>query len=280
MSRIESCINALEASGKKALIPYVVAGDPWPDVTVDVMHKLVELGADIIELGVPFSDPMAEGPVIQQAHERALEHGVSLKNVLSMVQVFRENDAKTPVVLMGYANPIEAMGHSQFAEAAKQAGVDGVLTVDIPPEEVDLLNTCLTEKGIDSIFLIAPTTSPSRIKTICEQATGYIYYVSLKGVTGAGNLDTVNVSDNVRLIKQQTHLPVCVGFGIKDAETARALSACADGIVVGSALVERFAEYAVSAENNASVNDIDKSRQALLAVLSEKFSAIAAGVHV
>ena len=234
-------MQSLAANNRKAVIPYVVAGDPAPEHTVAVMHTLVEQGADIIELGVPFSDPMAEGPVIQLGHERALANNVSLRDVLGMVAEFRQKDEKTPVVLMGYANPIEAMGYEKFAEAANVAGVNGVLTVDLPPEESEALNNCLKEKDIDTIFLIAPTTSDERTTRIVENASGYIYYVSLKGVTGAGHLDTEAVEQKVRAIKQKTALPVCVGFGIKDAQSAKQVAEHADGVVVGSLLVDGLA---------------------------------------
>lgn len=235
-------MQSLAAANRKAVVPYIVAGDPDPKHTVACMHALVEQGADIIELGVPFSDPMAEGPVIQLGHERALEHKVSLRGVLAMVAEFRQTDSKTPVVLMGYANPIVAMGYQEFAEAAVDAGVNGVLTVDLPPEESAALNDYLKVKDIDTIFLIAPTTSEERTQQIVAQASGYIYYVSLKGVTGAGHLDTSEVAQKVRGIKARTDLPVCVGFGIKDAESARQIAAHADGVVVGSLLVDGLAK--------------------------------------
>jgi tryptophan synthase alpha chain len=244
MSRIAACLEQLQQQGRKALVPYIVAGDPSPEFTVPMMHQLVEQGADIIELGVPFSDPMAEGPVIQLGHERALLHGISLRNVLDMVSTFRQQDQQTPIVLMGYANPVEYMGYKAFAEAAHTAGVDGLLTVDIPPEESEDLNNELKKVGIDSIFLIAPTTTKDRIRKIAELATGYLYYVSVKGVTGSGALDVQSVAERVELIKSITDTPVCVGFGIKDAESAAAIAAVADGAVVGSALVKRAIELA------------------------------------
>jgi len=240
-SLIDQCLQNLAAQNRKAVIPYIVAGDPTPAVTVAVMHRLVKEGADILELGVPFSDPMAEGPVIQLGHERALEHRVSLRRVLEMVAEFRQQDTTTPVVLMGYANPVEAMGYEAFANAAHQAGVNGVLTVDLPPEESQALNEYLKPKHIDTIFLIAPTTSDDRMKQIVANASGYIYYVSLKGVTGAGHLDTAAVDQRVKAIKAETDLPVCVGFGIKDAESARLVARHADGVVVGSVLVDGMA---------------------------------------
>lgn len=238
MSRIAQTFARLQQQQRKALIPYLVAGDPDPAITVPAMHALVAAGADIIELGVPFSDPMAEGPVIQLAHERALEHGVSLRDVLSMIKCFRQSDNETPIVLMGYANPVEAMGYELFAEQASGAGVDGVLTVDLPPEEAVETSALMASHGIDSILLLAPTTAEERVKTICEQARGYLYYVSLKGVTGAGNLDVQSVSDKMEMIRRYSTLPVAVGFGIKDATTASAVAPLCDGVVVGSALVD------------------------------------------
>ncbi|MGI9293492.1 MAG: tryptophan synthase subunit alpha [Pseudomonadales bacterium] len=238
MSRIKQQLAKLQAEKRRALVPYIVAGDPNRSVTVPFMHKLVEQGADIIELGVPFSDPMAEGPVIQRAHERALEEHVSLRDTLQMVTEFRGDNSATPVVLMGYLNPVEAMGYAEFAAAAQAAGVDGVLTVDLPPEEANELNGELKKQALDTIFLIAPTTTPARIEQIAALATGYIYYVSLKGVTGAANLDSSTVAASVNAIKTHADIPICVGFGIKDAVTAREIARVADGVVVGSALVE------------------------------------------
>lgn len=242
VSRIASCMQQLKAAKRKALVPYIVAGDPDAATTLATLHAMVEAGADILEIGVPFSDPMAEGTVIQKGHERALVSGMSLKKVLELVQSFRKTDNKTPIVLMGYANPIERMGYTVFADAASAAGVDGVLTVDIPPEEAHDLNTELKRVGIDNIFLLAPTTTDVRAKHICELATGYLYYVSLKGVTGAGHLDTAEVRKKLAQFRGYTNLPLCVGFGIKDADSARAISETADGVVVGSVLVSAMAE--------------------------------------
>lgn len=241
MNRIDETLENLRKTGKKALVPYIVAGDPTLEATLPVLHALVASGADIIELGVPFSDPMAEGPVIQKGHERALANGASLKVVLGLVEAFRQEDPHTPIVLMGYANPIEKMGYGEFAKAARKAGVDGLLTVDLPPEEATGLNQALIAEGIENIFLIAPTTTRERQKMIIELATGYLYYVSLKGVTGAGHLDVQAVSEKMAEIKSLTRLPVCVGFGIKDAESARAVAKVADGVVVGSVLVDKMA---------------------------------------
>lgn len=205
------------------------------------MHKLVAAGADIVELGVPFSDPMSEGPVIQLAHERALAHDTSLRDAIRMVSEFRQQDSETPVLLMGYANPVEHMGYAEFADVAAAAGVDALLTVDIPPEEVEQVNRELLRVGMDNIFLIAPTTPVERMGRITAQASGFVYYVSLKGVTGSGNLDVADAASRVSQIRQRSGLPVAVGFGIKDAESAIAVSSFADGVVVGSALVQRLA---------------------------------------
>ena len=241
MSRIASRFQQLAGEGRTALIPYIVAGDPGPATTVPLMHRLVEAGADIIELGVPFSDPMSEGPVIQLAHERALAAGTSLRDVIDMVREFRERDEATPVLLMGYANPVEHMGYDHFADAASAAGVDALLTVDIPPEEVSRVKAELQRVGLDNIFLVAPTTPEERIARIAGEASGFIYYVSLKGVTGAGHLDVEDVASHLASIRAHSNLPLAVGFGIKDAASASAVAAVADGVVVGSALVGGFA---------------------------------------
>ena len=240
MSRIQSCMQKLAAQNKKALVPYIVCGDPVPDATLQTMQAMVKAGANIIELGIPFSDPMAEGPVIQKGHERALKHNTSLRDALNVVREFRQTDNDTPVVLMGYANPVERMGYAAFAQAAQEHGVDGVLTVDLPPEEAEGLNTELKRVGIDNIFLLAPTTTPDRAKRICNMATGYLYYVSLKGVTGAGHLDTDEVKRKVNEFRGYTKLPICVGFGIKDASSAKQIASVADGAVVGSVLVDKM----------------------------------------
>jgi tryptophan synthase alpha chain len=237
MSRIAGRFAALKQAGRKALIPYVTAGDPDPGHTVELMHAMVEAGADIIELGVPFSDPMAEGPVIQHAMERALVHGVTLDDVLDMVVEFRRRDQQTPVLLMGYLNPVEVKGYPAFVEQAKAAGVDGVLLVDLPPEEADALLEPARAGDLDVIFLISPTTSDARIERIGTVCSGFVYYVSLKGVTGAANLDASQVQDRIGHIRGFTGLPIGVGFGIKDAESARSVASVADAVVVGSALV-------------------------------------------
>jgi tryptophan synthase alpha chain len=237
MSRIQTVFSTLKASNKKALIPYITAGDPHPKYTVSILHTLVASGADMIELGIPFSDPMADGPVIQRASERALLHKVGLKNVLDMVREFRQKGIKTPIILMGYANPIEAMGTEKFTQAAKTAGVDGVLIVDYPPEECKDFIAALQANGMDSIFLLSPTSDAARVDLIVHQASGFLYYVSLKGVTGAANLDIEEVKARVAEIRTKTNLPIGVGFGVKDATTAKKVAAIADAVVVGSRMV-------------------------------------------
>ena len=240
MSRIDRRFEALAAAGRTALIPYVTAGDPAPELTVPIMHALVEGGADVIELGVPFSDPMADGPVIQRASERALARGTGLARVLEMVSEFRARDVATPVVLMGYANPIEAMGATAFAERAAQAGVDGVLVVDYPPEEAEEFAALLAARDMAPIFLLSPTTPPARIEKVAGVARGYVYYVSLTGVTGAAHLDTADVARHLDEIRRHTGLPVGVGFGIRDAASARALAAHADAVVIGSRIIQEI----------------------------------------
>ncbi|BCB26423.1 tryptophan synthase alpha chain [Sulfurimicrobium lacus] len=240
MSRIAGTFSTLKQQGKTALIPFVTAGDPSPAQTVPLMHKLVEAGANIIELGVPFSDPMADGPTIQRASERALKHGTGLKDVLALVAEFRKTDQSTPVVLMGYANPIEAMGYEKFSQSAANAGVDGVLTVDYPPEESAGLAEQLRKHEIDMIFLLSPTTPDRRFQQVAELASGFIYYVSLKGVTGAANLDLQEVSQKIPAIHAATSLPVGVGFGIRDADTAKAVAQFADAVVIGSRIVQEI----------------------------------------
>ncbi len=237
MSRIQTVFSALKSQGKVALIPYITAGDPHPNHTVNLLHTLVAHGADMIELGIPFSDPMADGPVIQRASERALAHKVGLTKVFEIVKTFRQTDQKTPIILMGYANPIEAIGYVAFAERAKAADVDGVITVDYPPEECGDYVKALRARDIDPVFLLSPTTEPSRVDLIIKQASGFVYYVSLKGVTGAKNLDIVEVSQRVASIRKQTDLPVGVGFGVRDAATAKATAEIADAVVVGSRMV-------------------------------------------
>ena len=244
MSRISQCFANLKADGQTALIPYVTAGDPEPWVTVPLLHALVDAGADVIELGIPFSDPMCDGPVIQKACERALKNDVSIKQVLGMVKKFREKNKETPIVLMGYANPIEAMGYQNFAEMAKDAGVDGVLTVDVPPEESDEFRQIMDDHEIDTIYLVAPTTSAERMETIASFARGFIYYVSIKGVTGAAALDVSEVSQKLAQLREKTDLPLGAGFGIRDGKSAAAVSEIADAVVVGSTLVRCIEEHA------------------------------------
>lgn len=240
MSRIDQRFALLQQQGRKALIPFVTAGDPDLATTLPLMHGLVAAGADIIELGVPFSDPMADGPIIQRASERALANGVTLTNVLELVRQFRTTDQQTPVVLMGYANPVEAMGYEAFAKAAVAAGVDGLLTVDTPPEEADAMVACLKQYNIAPIFLLAPTTPETRIAKVGEMAQGYVYYVSLRGVTGAANLDMSEVAARLPLIRKHVKLPVGVGFGIRDGATARQVAEVADAVVIGSRLVQQI----------------------------------------
>ena len=265
MSRLANRFEALRKAGRKALVPYVTAGDPAPEHTVPLLHALVEAGADVLELGVPFSDPMAEGPVIQKAMERALEHDVTLDEVLGMVRTFRERDEETPVVLMGYLNPVEIKGYAAFAQAATEAGVDGVLVVDMPPEEADELVAALRAHDLDMIFLIAPTTEPERMRAITELGSGFLYYVSLKGVTGAGHLDVAAVRERVAAIHELTDLPVGVGFGIRDAESAASIASVADAVVVGSALVKQV---------EANVTRPERIAPAVAALLGEMRAAI------
>jgi tryptophan synthase alpha chain len=236
MSRIEATFKQL--NGRKALIPFVTAGDPHPGATVDLLVAMAEAGADVIELGVPFSDPMADGPVIQRAGERALKHGIGLRQVLDYVRAFRARNATTPLVLMGYANPVERYGQDAFVRDAAAAGVDGVLIVDYPPEECEGFAQALRGVGMDAIFLLAPTSTEARMAQVGRLASGYVYYVSLRGVTGAGHLDTGAVADMVPRIRRHVSVPVGVGFGIRDAATAKAVGAVSDAVVIGSKLVE------------------------------------------
>jgi tryptophan synthase alpha chain len=246
MSRLAARFRQLKQQGRIALIPFITAGDPQPAVTVPLMHALVAAGADVLELGVPFSDPMADGPVIQQAAERALKHHVSLHHVLDMVREFRTKDIATPIVLMGYLNPIEVFGYPAFAKAAAAAGVDGALTVDLPPEESEEFVMTLRAHKLDPIFLLAPTSDAGRIQRILSVASGFVYYVSLRGVTGAAHLDLSEVRTKVNSIKKQTALPVGVGFGIGSPEAAAQVAEFADAVVVGSALVQRVAALAAT----------------------------------
>lgn len=235
MSRIEACFNALKNNNKKALIPFITAGDPSADLTVGLMHTLVDAGADILELGVPFSDPMADGPVIQRASERALANGTNTDDVFDMVKEFRTKNETTPVILMGYLNPIEVMGYKNFTEKAANVGVDGLIVVDLPPEESAELIDILKPHDIDQIFLISPTTEGERLDRICEVASGFLYYVSLKGVTGSNQLDVKAVEDKLNQIRSRTKLPLGVGFGISDAQIAANVGQISDAVVVGSA---------------------------------------------
>ncbi len=242
MRRIQTTFDALQAQGRKALIPYVTAGFPFADITPDLMHGMVEAGADVIELGVPFSDPMADGPVIQKAGERALALGFGMTQVLDMVKTFRTRNKTTPVVLMGYANPVERydqrLGTGSFVRDAAAAGVDGVLVVDYPPEECTAFSASLQAHGMDLIFLLAPTSTEQRMAEVARVASGYVYYVSLKGVTGAGTLDTAAVEAMLPRIRQHVHIPVGVGFGIRDAASAQAVGRVADAVVIGSKIIQ------------------------------------------
>jgi len=240
MSRIQGRFEALAKAKRKALIPYITAGDPHPSLTVPLMRALVEAGSDILELGVPFSDPMADGPVIQRSGERALKHGVGLSLVLSMVSEFRRKDGETPIVLMGYANPIEAMGIERFAAAAKAAGIDGVIVVDYPPEECLEFCALMKRNGIDPIFLLAPTSTKKRIDEVARSGSGYLYYVSLRGVTGASNIDFSEITSKLPAIRAATRMPIGVGFGIRDAESARRVAASADAVVIGSRIIQEI----------------------------------------
>jgi tryptophan synthase alpha chain len=237
MSRIQTTFERLREEGRTALVPFVTAGDPDLEVSLALMQQMVAAGADLIELGVPFSDPIADGPVIQRATERALANGVSLRDVLALVRRFRETDRETPVVLMGYLNPIEVMGSVPFASAAREAGIDGALIVDAPPEESHELVAAMKAQGLDLVYLLAPTSDAARINAIGEVASGFVYYVSVKGVTGAGNLDVEEVGGKLDAIRAQIALPVGVGFGIKDAATAAQVAQVADAVIVGSAIV-------------------------------------------
>ncbi|MFJ7565912.1 tryptophan synthase subunit alpha [Herminiimonas sp. NPDC097707] len=240
MSRIQPTLSALAAKKKKALIPFITAGDPAPDLTVPLMHALVAGGSDILELGVPFSDPMAEGPVIQRACERALKFNVGMRDVLGFVSEFRKTNNTTPVVLMGYANPIERMGQTAFVLAAKAAGVDGTIVVDYPPEECEEFVATLKANEMDPIFLLAPTSTEERIRQVAKLGSGFSYYVSLKGVTGAANINTQEVAERIAAIRQHVKLPIGVGFGIRDAATARAVAAVSDAVVIGSRIIQEM----------------------------------------
>jgi len=251
MSRIQLTFDALKQQQRKALIPFITAGDPSPQLTVPLLHALVAAGADVLELGVPFSDPMADGPTIQRASERALKQHVTLASVLDMVEVFRKQDDTTPVVLMGYGNPIEAMGWEVFAKRCAEVGVDGVLTVDFPPEESHDAYEHLQHYGVDPIFLLAPTTNEARIQQIAKLARGYVYYVSLKGVTGSASIDLSAIEQKLPQLRQHINLPIGVGFGIRDAATAQAVARLCDGVVIGSRIVQEVED---STEQNVIAN--------------------------
>ncbi len=263
MSRIASTFAQLAAAGRKALIPYVTAGDPLPEATVPLLHALVAAGADVLELGIPFSDPMADGPVIQRASERALARGVNLAQVLGWVREFRVQDDRTPLVLMGYANPIERFGVAAFVRDAAQAGVDGVLVVDYPPEEAADFAVAMRAVGVDPIFLLAPTSTEDRMQQVGQLASGYVYYVSLKGVTGAATLDAQAVCERLRAIRRHVQLPLGVGFGIRDADSARAVAACADAVVIGSRIIELMENQPVAAALQAAADFVRTIRIAI-----------------
>jgi len=268
MSRIANCFNELKEKNRKGLIPFIVAGDPQPEFTLPLMNALVDGGADLIELGVPFSDPMADGPVIQRGSERALVHDTSLHDVISMVVDFRKENKHTPVILMGYLNPVEVMGYETFAKAASEAGVDGALIVDMPPEEAGQLKEIMAKYDIDLIFLISPTTNVERQKYISKMASGFLYYVSLKGVTGSNRLDINSVQESLTTIKQHSNLPVGVGFGIRDPESAANVAKMCDAVVIGSPIVELVGD--LDDDSAASIKSISTylstMRQAIDAV--------------
>ncbi|HES76099.1 MAG TPA: tryptophan synthase subunit alpha [bacterium] len=243
MNRIAQRFSELKAAGHSALIPYITAGDPVPSATVDLLHLLVSKGADLIEIGVPFSDPMADGPVIQRATERALAHNVSMHDVFSMVRAFREKDSTTPVILMGYLNPVEILGYSAFAREAAEAGVDGVLTVDLPPEEAEDYAKALHDAGLECVFLVSPTTPNRRLQAVARLGSGFVYYVSLKGVTGANSLDTDDVAQHIAELRRFISIPLGVGFGIRDAHTAGLVAKVADAVVVGSVIVHLIEQH-------------------------------------
>ena len=240
MSKIKLVFDSLDKKQSKALIPFITAGDPDPEMTIEILHTLVDAGADMIELGIPFTDPMADGPVIQRASERAIANNVGIKKTIEIVKEFRQKNKHTPIILMGYANPMEAIGIDLFIQLIHEAHVDGVITVDYPPEEAKSFVEKLKAKNIDTIFLLSPTTEDKRIKLIIEQATGFIYYVSLKGVTGSANIDIDQVTERVRNIKRYTKLPIGVGFGVRDAKTAKEVALISDAVVIGSRIVQEI----------------------------------------
>lgn len=262
-TRLDTTLDALKSQGKKALIPYVMAGDSDPSVTVPLLHRMVEAGSDIIEVGLPFSDPMADGPVIALAAERALAAGTSTRGAIEMIKTFRRDNTHTPIVVMGYLNAIEIMGYDRFLALAKDAGVDGVLMVDLPPEEAGDFSAKLRAHDMNLIFLISPTTKPERTRAVLEAGSGYIYYVSLKGVTGSANINIKEVSAKLSELKTKTDLPICVGFGIRDAESASALASVSDGVIVGSALVKNFDSHPAEQASDKVVDLLSQMRQAM-----------------
>ena len=270
MSKIQAVFADLKKTGKKGLIPFITAGDPDPASTVEFMHALVRGGANILELGIPFSDPMADGPVIQRSSERALAKGVTLRQCLAMVQQFRQADSTTPVVLMGYANPVEQMGADHFAQQAKDAGVDGVLIVDYPPEECIDFAAIMRVAGIDPIFLLAPTSAQERIDAAAQAASGYLYYVSLRGVTGAAHLSTQDVASIIPAIRATTAIPIAVGFGIRDAASARAVSHLADAVVIGSRIIQLLEESSQSGDRSAAVQSLENFMREIRVALDAK----------
>ena len=263
MSRLAQRFAQLKAQNKKALVSYIMAGDPSPEVTVSLVHDMVAAGVDILEIGLPFSDPMADGPVIALAAERALAGGTSTLDVMAMVKEFRQKDQQTPVVLMGYLNPAEVIGYETFIKTAHDAGVDGLILVDLPPEEAGEFDKILRQYEMDQIFLLAPTSTDERIQHVIRQARGFIYYVSLKGVTGAATLDTQSAAERIAKIKQYTDLPVGVGFGSSEAASAKAMGAVADAVIVGSAFVKLFASLSPEQAHVAVVEKVQELRAAL-----------------
>lgn len=267
MGRIKQITDSVNQKGRKLLIPYLVAGDPNKETTIELMHALVSNGADIIELGIPFSDPSSDGEVIQSGIERSLRKGTILNDTLDIVSKFRARNEVTPIVLMGYLNPVEIMGVDNFVRRAQKEGVDGVLMVDMPPAEAGVLNAKLKEVNIDSIFLVAPTTTQERIKSILNMTSGYVYYVSLKGVTGASITDVDEVERNVCSLRSSTDLPIVVGFGIKDGKSAKAMARVSDGVIVGSALVNKIAS--LTSHEKISAEDIKNSTNIIKEIREE-----------
>ena len=267
MGRIKQITDSVNQKGRKLLIPYLVAGDPNKETTIELMHALVSNGADIIELGIPFSDPSSDGEVIQSGIERSLRKGTSLNDTLDIVSKFRARNEVTPIVLMGYLNPVEIMGIDNFVRRAEKEGVDGVLMVDMPPAEAGVLNAKLKEVNIDSIFLVAPTTTQERVKSILNMTSGYVYYVSLKGVTGASITDVDEVERNVCSLRSSTDLPIVVGFGIKDGKSAKEMARVSDGVIVGSALVNKIAS--LTSHEKISAEDIKNSTNIIKEIREE-----------